>query len=137
MKRHGVRNNDIQVVNCNVCCAWMMPSQGMQLVVVGTVGTDHPCQAQCSITAVELEFYELDANGAPKLTTKSLDPENDPTGAQGTKDEPWYHVKVNLPLDPDRTFQWNGNETAILNFDLRERDAPSIGVWFLDASDYW
>lgn len=107
----------------------------MQLVIVGTVGTDHPCQAECSITAIDLAFFESDVDGNPKMTKKPKDGVPFDEDDAGTYDlQPHYAALVKLPLDPQRTFQWRENETSVLTFDIRGEQIP---VSFFANSTYW
>jgi hypothetical protein len=68
-------------------------------VVVGTVGTDHPCQAVCSVTAVELAIYTADATTWEPATL-------------------FYEATIDLNIT--QTFNWSGNATAVLSFDVEE-----------------
>lgn len=86
----------------------------MQLMIVGNVGADHPCQAVCSVTAIDLAFYS-DDNGMPGTELYSA------------------LIKLNY-TDPSKSFQWSGNETAVLNFDLAE---DSGRVEIADLKYYW
>lgn len=90
--------------------------QGAQLVVVGTVGTDHPCQAVCSVTGIELAIF--------KANTDTLEP--DDVG------NPVYEATIDLSLN--QTFSWSFNETAVLTFDVvadqAQQDLPM-------GKDYW
>jgi hypothetical protein len=113
--------------------------QTLQLMIVGTVGADHPCQAVCSITAIDFTFFEEDENGDPVLSEK---PVNATSWVEGepTLWEPYHHALVKLPLQPSTpntppsTFHWSGNETAVLNVDILEL---SQAVNFLDNNTYW
>lgn len=90
--------------------------QGMQLMVVGNVGTDHPCQAVCAITAVDLAIYSANAD--------TLEPEGK-----------LYHNLIRLNgSSPTTTFQWSYNETAVLNVDVAQDSNP---MRLLENNRYW
>jgi hypothetical protein len=101
----------------------------MQLVVVGNVGTDHPCQAECSVTAVEVAFYEPDGSNEPDPTLTNIRQVPAPTNSL------W---EATIKLNATKTMKWSANVTSVINFDLNEEQGPVLG--FRDGTilpGYW
>lgn len=67
------------------------------------MGTDHPCQAVCSVTGIEIAIYKADPD--------TLEPEADA-----------FHTAT-IDLNITKTFNWSGNATSIVWFDLNEGQA--------------
>lgn len=94
-------------------------------MIVGTVGTDHPCQAACSVTAIDLALFEADDALEPKLSEYT-----DGNGNQAFK--PYWEARIKLPLD--KTFTWHGNETAVLITDILPEQGP---LWVPPVTRNW
>lgn len=96
--------------------------QGFQLMIVGNVGTDHPCQAVCGVTAIDFAVFNADLD----------------TGEPGNLVKKRY-----IKLQESRTFSWSTNETAVLNFDvnyLYDADGityDSAPLHLADNQKYW
>jgi len=73
-------------------------------MIVGNVGTDHPCQAVCSVTAIDFAVFAIDADGNPNMVK----------------------ARRYIKLQESRTFSWSTNETAVLNFDVDANSAPLL-----------
>jgi hypothetical protein len=121
----------------------------MQLVVVGNVGTDHPCQANCAVTAVEVAFFENHRDkGEPMLTKKPMERDDPNTAVYW---EPHWSGKINLDhTNRNMSFNWQQNATAVMNIDLTNRaccddNDPRLGtpedtggyITFLANTTYW
>jgi hypothetical protein len=104
--------------------------QGMQLVVVGNVGTDHPCQAECSLTAIEVAFYEADnLDHNPSTLQPNFEMGRDPGQSL------W---EATIHLDSARTMKWSANVTSVINFDLIAEQGPVLGFYEYRAiQGYW
>lgn len=112
--------------------------QGMQLMIVGNVGTDHPCQATCGVTAIDVAFYATEV--ANEISEPWL-PDTGESYDMFTRDPgPIYSARINLDAtDPNKNFFWNQNTTGILNFDLwdRAQSAPSPEMFYAVDRYYW
>lgn len=107
-------------------------------MVVGNVGTDHPCQANCAVTAVDVAFYENNRfTGEPMLTKKPNDPWTPAVGDY--YEEPWYTAMVNLDhTNKTKSFNWQQNATAVLNIDLYDlADNDKGAIRFYENTTYW
>lgn len=118
------------------CCAAILDLQGIQLVVVGNVGTDHPCQANCAVTAVDVAIFENNRfTGEPMLTKKPVSANS----TDGYYEEPWYSAMVNLDhTNRNKSFNWQQNATAVLNFELFDRAGLDTGpIALYENTTYW
>jgi hypothetical protein len=110
----------------------------MQLMIVGNVGTDHPCQATCGVTAIDVAFYmtELPGEVSEPLTDEVYSYDMFAPNTPG----PIYSARVNLDAsDPEKSFLWNQNTTGILNFDLwdRAQQVPNPELFYATERYYW
>lgn len=116
-------------------------------MVVGNVGTDHPCQANCAVTAVEVAFFENNrTTGEPMLTKKPVPLDYDPVPK--TFYEPWWSAKIHLDhTNQNMSFNWQQNATAVMNIELTNRnydggdptDPENTGdyITLLTNTTYW